>query len=48
LNATKNCTNQKTKRTIISTTRKNENEAKEMIVLNVKNAKKLALNSMRE
>jgi hypothetical protein len=28
LNVTKNCTNQRTKRTIISTTRKNENEAK--------------------
>lgn len=28
LNVTKNCTNQKTKKTFISTTRKNENEAK--------------------
>jgi hypothetical protein len=28
LNVTENCTNQRTKRTIISTTRKNENETK--------------------
>jgi hypothetical protein len=48
LNVTNNYTNQKTKRTVISTTKRMKMKPKEMIVLSVESAKKFALNSMKE